>query len=57
MASKRPWYNKELADYFNLTPATLSYHLNLLLDLEILNFEPSIINNRYYYTRNNWFLF
>ena len=52
MASKRPWYNKELADYFNLTPATLSYHLNLLLDLEILNFEPSIINNRYYYTTN-----
>ncbi len=52
MAAKRPWYNKELADYFNLTPATLSYHLNLLLDLEILNFEPSIINNRYYYTTN-----
>ncbi|WP_353092950.1 winged helix-turn-helix domain-containing protein [Tissierella praeacuta] len=52
MTSKRPWYNKELADYFNLTTATLSYHLNLLLDLEILNFEPSIINNRYYYTTN-----
>lgn len=52
MTSKRPWYNKELADYFNLTTATLSYHLNLLLDLEILNFEPSIINNRYYYATN-----
>lgn len=52
MTSKRPWYNKELADYFNLTTATLSYHLNLLLDLEILNFEPSIVNNRYYYTTN-----
>lgn len=52
MTSKRPWYNKELSDYFNLTTATLSYHLNLLLDLEILNFEPSIINNRYYYTTN-----
>ncbi|MDR7856899.1 winged helix-turn-helix domain-containing protein [Tissierella sp.] len=52
MTSKRPWYNKELADYFNLTTATLSYHLNLLLDLEILSFEPSIINNRYYYTTN-----
>ena len=52
MTSKKPWYNKELADYFNLTTATLSYHLNLLLDLEILNFEPSIINNRYYYTTN-----
>ncbi|WMM24176.1 ArsR family transcriptional regulator [Tissierella sp. MB52-C2] len=52
LTSKRPWYNKELSDYFNLTTATLSYHLNLLLDLEILNFEPSIINNRYYYTTN-----
>lgn len=51
LTSKRPWYNKELADYFNLTSATLSYHLNLLLDLGILNFEPSI-NNRYYYTTN-----
>lgn len=52
LTSKRPWYNKELADYFNLTPATLSYHLNLLLNLGVLNFEPSIINNRYYYTTN-----
>ncbi|WP_352420836.1 winged helix-turn-helix domain-containing protein [Proteiniborus sp.] len=51
ITSKRPWYNKELADYFNLTTATLSYHLNLLLDLGILNFEPSF-NNRYYYTTN-----
>lgn len=52
ITSKRPWYNKELATYFNLTTATLSYHLNLLLDLGVLNFEPSIINNRYYYTAN-----
>lgn len=52
MTSQRPWYNKELAEHFNLTTATLSYHLNLLLDLEVLNFEPSIINNRYYYTTN-----
>lgn len=52
MTTKRPWYNKELADHFNLSTATLSYHLNLLLDLEILNYEPSIINNRYYYTTN-----
>ena len=52
MTAKRPWYNKELADYFNLTTATLSYHLNLLLELGILSFEPSIINNRYYYTTN-----
>ncbi len=51
ITSKTPWYNKELADYFNLSTATLSYHLNLLLDLGILNFEPSI-NNRYYYTTN-----
>nr|WP_300002677.1 winged helix-turn-helix domain-containing protein [Tissierella sp.] len=53
LTSKRPWYNKELALHFKLTPATLSYHLNLLLDIGVLNFEPSIINNRYYYTTNN----
>ena len=52
LTSKRPWYNKELADYFHLSTATLSYHLNLLLDLRVLNFEPSIVNNRYYYTAN-----
>lgn len=51
LTSERPWYNKELADYFNLTTATLSYHLNLLLSLNILSFEPSI-NNRYYYSTN-----
>lgn len=52
LTAKRPWYNKELADHFELSTATLSYHLNLLLELGILNFEPSIINNRYYYTAN-----
>ncbi len=52
LTSERPWYNKELADYFNLTPATLSYHLSLLMNTGILSFEPSIINNRYYYTTN-----
>lgn len=51
ITSQHPWYNKELAEYFNLSTATLSYHLNLLLDLDILNFEPSA-NNRYYYTTN-----
>lgn len=51
VTSQRPWYNKELANYFRLSTATLSYHLNLLLDLGILNFEPSI-NNRYCYTTN-----
>lgn len=51
LTSARPWYNKELADYFGLTSATLSYHLNLLLDIGILNFVPSD-NNRYYYTTN-----
>lgn len=52
LTAQRPWYNKELADYFHLSTATLSYHLNLLLELEILNYEPSIVNNRYYYTTN-----
>lgn len=52
LTSERPWYSKELADHFKLSTATLSYHLNLLLDLGVLNFEPSIVNNRYYYTTN-----
>lgn len=51
LTSIRPYYNKELADHFGLTSATLSYHLNLLLDIGILNFEPRP-NNRYYYTTN-----
>lgn len=51
VTSKRPWYNKELADYLNLSPATLSYHINILLSLDVLNFEPSI-DNKYYYTTN-----
>lgn len=51
VTSKRPWYNKELADYFNLSTATLSYHLNLLLDLGILEYK-SEVNNRFYYTSN-----
>jgi DNA-binding transcriptional ArsR family regulator len=51
LTSIRPYYNKELADHFGLTSATLSYHINLLLDIGILNFEPRP-NNRYYYTTN-----
>jgi len=51
LTSVRPYYNKELADHFGLTSATLSYHINLLLDIGILNFEPRP-NNRYYYTTN-----
>jgi len=51
LTSVRPYYNKELADHFGLTTATLSYHINLLLDIGILNFEPRP-NNRFYYTTN-----
>lgn len=51
LTSKRPYYGKELAVHFGLTPATLSYHLNLLLDIGILNFEPQP-NNRFFYTAN-----
>lgn len=51
LTSQRPWYNKELANHFGLTTATLSYHLNILLDLEILHFDPTD-NYRYYYVTN-----
>jgi len=51
LASIRPWYNKELAEHFGLTTATLSYHLNILLDLDILHFDPTD-NYRYYYVTN-----
>lgn len=51
LTSKRPWYNKELADYFNITTATLSYHINLLLELNILEFDPSITSRYYYVTK------
>lgn len=51
LTNQRPYYNKELADHFGLTTATLSYHINLLLDIGLLHFEPKP-NNRYYYSTN-----
>lgn len=51
LTSVRPWFNKELAEHFGLTTATLSYHLNMLLDLDILNFDPTD-NYRYFYVAN-----
>ena len=43
---------QETCYYFETSNENIDEPLNLLLDLEILNYEPSIINNRYYYTTN-----
>lgn len=51
MCIETPRYNKELTKYFNLTAATLSYHLNMLLDANLLIFEENV-NNRFYFKTN-----
>ncbi len=51
LTAQRPWYSTELADHFNLKPATLSYHINILVDAELLNIEKGEAR-RFYYSLN-----
>ena len=51
MVSKRPWYGKELASHFKLTTATMSYHLNRLVNAGLLRIEVGE-QKRIYYTLN-----
>lgn len=51
LTAKRPWYSTELANHFKLKPATLSYHVNILLEAELLNIENGE-SRRFYYTLN-----
>lgn len=51
LTSKRPWYSSELATYFDLKPATLSYHINKLVDADLLTITKGP-SKRFYYSLN-----
>ncbi len=51
LTSQRPWYSTELANHFNLKPATLSYHINKLVEADLLSIRKGEIK-RFYYTLN-----
>jgi DNA-binding transcriptional ArsR family regulator len=48
LTSVRPWYSTELAQYFDLKPATLSYHINKLVDADLLKVVKGE-QRRFYY--------
>lgn len=48
LLSERPWYVYELADELNLSAATISYHLNMLLEFRLIKYERS--DHRIYYS-------
>lgn len=51
LTSERPWFSSELASYFNLKPATLSYHINKLVEADLLSIKKGEAK-RFYYTLN-----
>lgn len=51
LTAQRPWYSTELANYFKVKPATLSYHINILVDAELLHIVKGE-SRRFYYTLN-----
>ncbi|MGL1891539.1 MAG: helix-turn-helix domain-containing protein [Spirochaetaceae bacterium] len=51
LTAKRPWYSTELATHFKLKPATLSYHINILVNADLLNIVKGEAK-RFYYTLN-----
>lgn len=50
LMSKRPWYGNELAEFLKLTPATVSYHIGFLIELDIVTFQRD--EGRLYYSLN-----
>ncbi len=51
LTAQRPWYSTELANHFELKPATLSYHLNILVNAKLLHFVKGE-SRRFYYSLN-----
>jgi len=47
MLSQKKWYSNELAKTFNITPATMSYHVNKLFSLGLIHFEQGEQNKLY----------
>lgn len=48
LLAQREWYSNELAKHFNLTTATMSYHISMLVDLGLI-FVTRGDQNRFYY--------
>ena len=48
LLAERNWYARELAEYFGVTNATISYHLSRLHDLGIISFKEGEKNRVYY---------
>ncbi|WP_066504660.1 ArsR/SmtB family transcription factor [Abyssisolibacter fermentans] len=48
LLNKKQWFSNELAKHFKLTPATMSYHMNKLLDAGLVFFEFGEQNKLYY---------
>lgn len=48
--NKRPWYVNELGDQLGLTAPTISYHMNFLMELDLVYFERD--DHRLYYSLN-----
>jgi DNA-binding transcriptional ArsR family regulator len=51
LLKRRSWFSKELADELKLTPATVSYHMDMLFKAELIRIEHTG-GRRYYYTLN-----
>ncbi|WP_240839465.1 winged helix-turn-helix domain-containing protein [Acidaminobacter sp. JC074] len=45
--SDKKWYSNELAKEFNITPATMSYHVNKMFGLGLIHFEQGDQNRMY----------
>lgn len=50
LLSQRPWYVNELGEELNLTAPTISYHMNMLMEQDIVYFERD--EHRLYYSLN-----
>lgn len=50
LLGEKSWYGYELAEKLGITPPTVSYHVNSLLDLNLVYFERE--NNKTYYHLN-----
>lgn len=50
LLAKKEWYGHELATELKLTPPTVAYHINSLLDLNLVSFEKE--GNKTYYKLN-----
>ena len=48
LLANKDWYAKELAEHFELTTSTISYHLSRLHDLGIISFKEGEKNRVYY---------